>query len=80
MSAHGTTFRALKQNARYQISLQLLRETDDLVAQIGEKLDYSDLSNFSREFKGWSGMTPASYRKLLLNKRIESQSYNKSEK
>ncbi len=42
---------------------KLLRETQLPVADIGSKFGYDDPSNFTKFFKGMTGITPLQYRK-----------------
>ena len=41
----------------------LLSRTDYTLEQIADELGYSDVANFSRAFKRWSGRSPSSWRK-----------------
>jgi AraC-like DNA-binding protein len=33
--------------------------------QVAQQLDYADVTNFRRNFKRWTGMTPSELRKLF---------------
>ena len=57
-----TTFKALLEEMRFEISLQLLRDTELPVVEIAASLDYADASAFTRAFRRWSGTTPAAWR------------------
>lgn len=58
-----TSLKELVEQARYKSAKVLLKRdisTDDIAHQLG----YSDVSNFIRSFKRWSGTTPRRYRAL----------------
>jgi AraC-like DNA-binding protein len=42
---------------------ELLRQHTLSVEQVAERLGYSDVSNFGRAFRRWTGLTPAAFRK-----------------
>ena len=48
---------------RIQRAQELLRATDATIAEIGERVGYSDPVNFIRHFRALTGLTPAKYRK-----------------
>jgi AraC-like DNA-binding protein len=62
LEACGTNFRALVDEARYEIARQMLEDTDCDVSQIACMLDYADASAFARAFRRWSGSTPSGWR------------------
>ncbi|MDI1476507.1 AraC family transcriptional regulator [Polyangium sp. y55x31] len=43
---------------------ELLRETDDTIAQIAERVGYESLPSFSKAFKRWQGMSPTHHRAI----------------
>lgn len=53
------------QKLRHQAAKRYLLETDDKIEQIGAKVGYDDLHNFSHIFKKWQGISPQQYRKLF---------------
>jgi AraC-like DNA-binding protein len=63
LAAHGTNFRDLVDECRYEIARQMLRDTDADVGRIAYVLDYADTSAFARAFRRWSGTTPSLWRK-----------------
>ena len=44
---------------------KLLKETNLSVAEIGQRFAYSEATNFTKFFKGMTGVTPFEYRKSL---------------
>jgi AraC-like DNA-binding protein len=59
---HGTGFRELVEECRFDIARQMLECTSLNVDQISASLNYSRSSSFIRAFKRWSGSTPALWR------------------
>jgi len=62
LQEHGQSFTALLDEARYGESVRLLRATRLSLEQIADRLGYSSASNFSRAFRGWSGLPPGTFR------------------
>lgn len=65
LSREGTTFSTIVEEIRYRHATALLSRTDFTLDQIAEQLGYSDLTNFSRAFKRWSGRSPSQWRKEI---------------
>ncbi len=63
LAAEGTSFSTLVDEVRYRHATSLLSRTDYTLEQIADKLGYSDVANFSRAFKRWSGRSPSNWRK-----------------
>ncbi len=61
-----TTFRALLDEARGALAETLLGDARLSLADIAERLRFSDLSSFSQAFKRWHGVAPRTYRAKLL--------------
>ena len=49
---------------RMQRAGQLLRETDERIAQIAQEVGYTTSNSFSRGFSQYYGMTPREYRTM----------------
>ncbi len=62
LRAQGTSFRALVDEAHFDIARQLLRDTRLPIADIAAGLDYSECSAFGRAFRRWSGTSPSAWR------------------
>lgn len=58
----GTTFKQLLDEARHGEAQRLLRAPDSPVAEIAERLGYSDATTFTRAFARWTGMSPREWR------------------
>ena len=63
LATEGTSFSTLVDEVRYRHATSLLSRTDYTLEQIADELGYSDVANFSRAFKRWSGRSPSSWRK-----------------
>lgn len=50
---------------RMQKGMELLRTTNDSIAEIAEKLGYETQGKFSKAFKNYTKMTPSSYRAMI---------------
>ena len=57
-----TSFKSLVADIRKKKAIDLLKTTNDTIERIATELGYSDLSNFYRAFKKWTGHTPGKYR------------------
>ena len=63
LAAEGTSFSTIVDEVRYRRATSLLSRTDYTLEQIADELGYSDVANFSRAFKRWSGRSPSNWRK-----------------
>ena len=66
LKAEGQSFRSIKDEMLHHKAMKLLTDTSQSVELVAEELGYSDASNFSKAFKGWSGMSPSEFRKNLF--------------
>ncbi|MCP4073910.1 MAG: AraC family transcriptional regulator [Hyphomicrobiales bacterium] len=65
MRSQGTTFANVLQEIRRAKSCASLHHTNHSVANIASSLGYTDVGNFSRSFKRWTGKPPLQYRKQV---------------
>lgn len=63
LAAEDTSFSTIVDEVRYRRATSLLSRTDYSLEQIADELGYSDVANFSRAFKRWSGRSPSNWRK-----------------
>jgi AraC-like DNA-binding protein len=68
LNAQGISFRELADEVSFEISRQLLEDSDMEIVQIASLLGYSNASAFTRAFRRWSSTTPAVWRIRSLNK------------
>lgn len=62
----GKNFKELVLDLKLDKAAKMLRETEDPIALIAEKLGYSNPSGLYRQFHRANGMTPSEYRKFYL--------------
>lgn len=62
LQAQGTSFRAIADSARRKYAMELVHDTELLISEIGYRLGYANVGNFSSAFKRWTGLSPSEYR------------------
>ena len=62
LNEHGTSFRELRDEARFLAARNLLQSSQVPVAEIAARLGYSDTPAFTRAFRRWAGTSPAEWR------------------
>jgi len=65
LSAEGTTFKEIKNQVRRDTALHFLGKQGLSIEEIAHRAGFSEASAFIRAFKGWTGVTPYTYRKGL---------------
>ncbi len=68
LSEHGMSFQTLTEATRRDLAEGLLRDESHSLAEIAFLTGFSEQSSFTRAFKRWVGMTPASYRKGQMSR------------
>lgn len=68
LSEQGLSFQALTEDTRRELAEGLLRDGQHSLAEIAFLTGFSEQSAFSRAFKRWAGVTPASYRKANVRR------------
>jgi len=63
-----SSYQQLKDQVRCNRAVKLLTEHSMMVADVAERLGYSDAAVFARAFKSWTGETPRSYKDRYLKK------------
>jgi AraC-like DNA-binding protein len=63
LQKEGTSFRDLRNQARFEIACQLLTGTRMNVTDIALALGYAETSDFTRAFHSWSSKPPSTWRK-----------------
>jgi AraC-like DNA-binding protein len=62
LRVEGVNFRRLLDEMRFEVSRQMLRDSDAAVEEIAYSLGYGAASAFARAFRRWSGMAPHVWR------------------
>jgi AraC-like DNA-binding protein len=62
LAAEGCTFTEILEGERREAAMVLLRTPDLTIEQIATRLGYSNVPNFTRAFRRWTGATPADFR------------------
>lgn len=62
LAAEETSFRVLLDQMREKVAEELLSKSALPVAQISERLGYTEVSSFSQAFRRWKGMGPRAWR------------------
>jgi AraC-like DNA-binding protein len=65
LAEQGVTYSALAEGERRERALLLLRSPELSLDEVADRVGYSDVANFTRAFRRWTGKTPASYRREL---------------
>jgi AraC-like DNA-binding protein len=63
LAEEGTGFGAILDEQRKDRALLLLRSGELSVEAVAERVGYSDVANFTRAFRRWTGATPTAFRK-----------------
>jgi len=63
LSDHGVSFQTLTEETRRELAEGLLRNHAYSLAEVAFLTGFSEQSSFTRAFKRWVGLTPATYRK-----------------
>ena len=63
LASHGATYSSLAEDERRERALLLLRSSELSLEEVAERSGYSDVANFTRAFRRWTGQTPTSYRR-----------------
>jgi AraC-like DNA-binding protein len=63
LEAHGTSLSSLLDGERRDRAMLLLRLPELSIAQVADRLGYTNAQNFERAFRRWTGASPATYRR-----------------
>ncbi|ORB86749.1 AraC family transcriptional regulator [Mycobacterium kansasii] len=61
LAEEGTSFRALLNEARSAVAVDLLCNVGLTVEEVSRRLGYTEVSTFSHAFKRWHGVAPSAY-------------------
>lgn len=63
LAAEGTSFSQLLNDTRKALAERYVRESQRSIKDVAYSLGFADLSNFTRAFRSWFGVSPREYRK-----------------
>ncbi|MEY2840723.1 MAG: hypothetical protein RJB60_3022 [Pseudomonadota bacterium] len=63
LTAEGATFRALLEEVRSTLAVELMLRARLTHAEIAERLGYADVTTFIEAFRRWKGMPPSEFRR-----------------
>jgi AraC-like DNA-binding protein len=66
LNEEGMSYNELKAQLRRDVAIFYLSKQQTSIEEIAYKTGFSEASSFIRAFKGWTGVTPLTYRKDLL--------------
>ena len=66
LAAEGAAYSELVEEEQREKALLLLRSAELSIDEIAWRVGYSDVANFSRAFRRWTGTTPAAYRRASV--------------
>ena len=66
LKEEGATLQGLKDEVRQGRAIELLHRTDRPIKQVAEAAGFRNEKSFIRAFKGWTGLSPAEFRKKAL--------------
>ena len=64
LAERGSSFSRLLQGVRFRNAQRLLRDPKMPLGEIAKRLGYTDLANFMRAFRRWTGVGPNEFRRL----------------
>jgi len=62
----GFTYSGLKEKWRFKKAIDMLENSNIRIKEISQRLHYSNVPNFERAFRRWTGTHPRDYRLNLL--------------
>jgi AraC-like DNA-binding protein len=63
LAGEGTSFSQILDEERRERALLLVHSPELSLEQVAERVGYTDLANFTRAFRRWTGTTPAAFRR-----------------
>jgi AraC-like DNA-binding protein len=65
LATEGETLRSIRDRVRMASAYKMLATRDMHIDQVASRLGFGSAKSFNRAFVGWSGVTPATYRRRL---------------
>jgi len=63
LASEGLTYQSLVDDIRRTLAIEYLEHTSMAIEQIAERVGFSDVSNFRKAFKKWTGRAPSDFRR-----------------
>lgn len=70
LAHQNVSFSEMVHKLRQETAERLLRDTELPISEIVERMGQTDVSNFGRSFRKWTGQSPANWRKQQFNGKI----------
>lgn len=67
LKEEGNSWQDIKDSVRRDMAVYQLKQQETAVAEIAERLGFSEPSAFNRAFKKWTGLAPGAYREKFRN-------------
>ncbi len=61
LSSEATSYQMIVDNVRSEIAMQMLRDREIPLDVVGQRLGFSEATNFSKAFRRWTGVAPGEY-------------------
>lgn len=65
LALEGTTYKELALEEKRELAFMLLQNEAESIESVAEHVGYTDVANFTRAFKQWTGKTPGAYRRAV---------------
>lgn len=62
LQEEGTSYKELLSETRYELAMRYMSKSSSAVSEVAYLLGFSEVGNFTRAFKRWTGMAPTEYR------------------
>lgn len=63
LALEGTSYKELALEEKREMAIVLLQNESESIESVADNVGYTDVANFTRAFKQWTGMTPGAYRR-----------------
>jgi AraC-like DNA-binding protein len=63
LAQSGTSFQKILEDTRHELALGYMTQSRLSITEIAFMLGFSDLSNFIRAFKRWTGKSPTEFKR-----------------
>ncbi len=63
LAKHGTSFQKILETTRHELALGYMEQSRLSITEVAFMLGFSDLSNFIRAFKRWTGKSPTEFKR-----------------